>query len=246
MGRFRLDNRTALVTGAAKRLGREIALALAREGANVVVHYRSSRDAAEATCEQLAALGVGAWPLRADLGAADEAEALIGRAAALNGPVEVLVNNASIFDESVLAHVGFDEIVENMAVNAWAPLVLSRRFAAQPIDSGRIVNLLDSRLEGLDPDHVAYILSKHALAQLTRMTAVELAPRITVNAVAPGLVLPPPGEEDWDLSRLAGSLPLQRHGDAGDVADAAVYLIRSVFVTGQVIHVDGGRHLRES
>jgi len=240
-----LQDRTALVTGAAVRIGRAIALALARQGANVIVHYRSSGDEAEATCAELAALSVRAWPLQADLASPDQAAGLIPRSAEVAGPVHALVNSASIFGPSTLADMTLEQVQQNLTVNAWAPLALVRALAAQEIDEGRIVNLLDTRVQGLDLDHAAYILSKHALLQLTRMAALELAPRITVNAVAPGLILPPPGEDESYLDALAGSLPLQRHGSAEDVADAVTYLLQAGFVTGQVIFVDGGRHVRE-
>lgn len=246
MAQFRLAGRTALVTGAAKRLGRAIALGLAREGANVVVHYRSSREEATATSAEIRELGVDAWPLQADLSSHEQAAELIARAVDIAGPVSVLVNSASIFSPSTLADVTFDQVVEQASVNAWGPFALCRQFAAQSIDEGRIVNLLDTRVHGFDLQHVAYILSKHVLLQLTRMMAVEFAPRITVNAVAPGLILPPPGQDDSHLDALAQSLPLRRHGDAADVVDATVFLAKATFITGQVIYVDGGRHLRGS
>jgi NAD(P)-dependent dehydrogenase (short-subunit alcohol dehydrogenase family) len=131
-----------------------------------------------------------------------------------------------------------------MEVNAWVPFVLSRAFA-QRIGRGKIVNLLDTRLKGYDWTHVGYILSKHLLAVMTRMMALEFAPHITVNAVAPGLVLPPPGKDETYLQSLVHTVPLQRYGGAQDIADAVVFLIRSDFITGNVIYVDGGRHLYE-
>lgn len=239
-----VHGRAALVTGAAKRLGRAIAVGLASEGASVVVHYHSSHDEAEAVCDELAEVGVEAWPLQADLSSPQEAQRLIPRAAELAGPLQVLVNSASIFEPSTLADVTFDEVVQNATVNAWGPFAIMRAFAGQKIDEGSVLNLLDTRVHGFDLSHVAYILSKHLLLQLTRMTAVEYAPRVRVNAVAPGLILPPPGQDESYLQALAGSLPLQRHGGAQDIVDAALYLIEARFVTGQVIYVDGGRHLR--
>ncbi|NPV45819.1 MAG: SDR family oxidoreductase [Armatimonadetes bacterium] len=240
---FALRGKTALVTGAAKRLGRACALSLAEAGANVVVHYNRSAAEAEALCADLTRYGVRAWPLPGDLARPEEAEGLLPRARALAGPVQVLVNNASIFDPSRLEDVSFDQVTENAAVNAWAPFALSRAFAAQGLP-GRIVNFLDTRVDGYDWPHVAYILSKHLLAALTRMTALEYAPDITVNAVAPGLVLPPPGEDDSYLDRLTGSVPLQRHGTEADIARTVMFLLQSDFITGEVIHVDGGVHLR--
>ena len=111
---------------------------------------------------------------------------------------------------------------------------------------GKIVNLLDSRIVGYDFPHAAYYLSKRLLAILTEMAALKFAPSISVNAVAPGLILPPPGKDQSYLQELSASVPLQRHGGPQDIVDALLYLLKSEFLTGQVIYVDGGRHLRES
>jgi NAD(P)-dependent dehydrogenase (short-subunit alcohol dehydrogenase family) len=243
MDEFDLRGKTALVTGGAKRLGRACVLVLAEAGASVVIHYNSSAAEAEALREQVRERGVAAWTLPGDLSRPEEAEGLLARAVALAGPVQVLVNNASSFDLSRLEDVTFGQVTESAALNAWAPFVLSRAFAAQGLP-GRIVNLLDTRVDGYDWPHVAYTLSKHLLAVLTRMTALEYAPGITVNAVAPGLVMPPPGQGNGYLQGLTGSVPLRRHGSAEDIAQAVLFLLRSSFVTGEVIHVDGGVHLR--
>lgn len=244
MGREWLRGKKALVTGGAKRLGRAIALALAREGVDVVIHSNTSGDEARALAAELERLGVRAWTASADFRVAGELESLLGRALDLAGGLDVLVNSASIFPADRFADVTLASLFENLEVNAWAPLVLSRELARR-VGAGRIVNLEDSRLAGFDRTHAGYILSKHALAAITRALALELAPRITVNAVRPGLILPPPGEGPSYVERLAGTLPLQRHGEPEDVADAVVYLASSGFVTGEVVYVDGGRHLRE-
>jgi pteridine reductase len=243
MNELDLRGKTALITGAAKRLGRAVALALAGEGMNLVIHHWASAAEAEALCQEIRQLGVQAWSVPADLGDPAAAEALLGQAVALAGPVQVLVNNAATFDPSKLADVTFDQVSESALVNAWAPFVLSRAFAAQGLP-GRIINLLDTALEGNIRAHVAYILSKHLLAVLTRMTALEYAPGITVNAISPGLILPPPGQDENAFDRLIERVPLQRHGAPEDVAGAMLFLVKSDFVTGQVIHVDGGTHLR--
>ena len=130
-----------------------------------------------------------------------------------------------------------------MRINAWAPFVLGRALARER-RGGCIVNLLDSRITDYDAEHAAYHLSKRMLATLTRMMALEFAPRVRVNAVAPGLILPPPGEDDGYLERLKRTNPLERHGEPADVAEAVLFLARSLFVTGQTIFVDGGRHMR--
>ena len=235
---------TALITGGPKRIGRGIALALAQEGINVVVHYRSSGQEAEVLCAELAERGVAAWPLQADFSHAESAATLIGRAKELAGKLDILVNNASIFPASTLDNLDFSNIVENMEVNAWSPFVLSREFN-RVAGKGAIVNLLDGRIYGYDWTHVGYIVSKHAIAVLTRMMALEFAPNVRVNAVAPGLILPPPGKDHDYIDRLIDTIPLKRHGDPHDIAQTVVFLLKNGFVTGQIICVDGGRHLRE-
>jgi len=240
-----LRGKTALITGAAKRIGRETARALAAQGANVVIHYGASADEASALCRELETLGASAWPVAADLRKPDEYESLVERAQAAAGVnLDILVNNASFFSADDIATVTFESVADAMQVNAWVPFTLGRAFARQACE-GQIVNLLDTRIKGYDWSHVSYSLSKHALALLTRMMAVEFAPNVAVNAVAPGLILPPPGKDDAYLDGLKDTVPLRRHGDAGDVADAVVFLASSNFITGVVIYVDGGRHLWE-
>jgi len=237
-----LRGRTALVTGAALRIGREIALALAEQGTSVVVHYRSSASDAEALACEIQRLGANAWLVRADFEQPEGAASLVERALAAAGSLDFLVNSAGIFLPDSLLDVTWASLAKHLAVNAWAPFVLCRDFARR-VGRGKIVNLLDTRLDSYDWGHVAYILSKHVLAVLTRMLAVELAPDIAVNAVSPGLILPPPGKDHSYLDALVGTVPLGRHGSSRDVADAVLYLLRSEFLTGEVIRVDGGRHL---
>jgi NAD(P)-dependent dehydrogenase (short-subunit alcohol dehydrogenase family) len=237
-----LAGKTALVTGAARRIGRAVSLDLAASGSNVVVHYSSSAGEAEALASEISRLGVRAIALRADLAKPDEVERLVALAEERAGPLDVLVNNASVFEPETIDAASLDRLVRSVEVNAWAPFVLTRAFARR-FGRGRVVNLLDTRVSGLDLAHVGYVLGKQLLAVLTRMTAVAFAPGLTVNAVAPGLILPPAGEGEEYLARLAHGLPLQRHGAAEDVARAVLFLLESDFITGQVVFVDGGRHL---
>ncbi|MBZ5497855.1 MAG: SDR family oxidoreductase [Acidobacteriia bacterium] len=239
-----LHGQTALVTGAAKRIGREIALALARAGVNVAVHFRHSARQAEELRTELASHGVMAWLVDADFSDIAAAQRLIPEVVEAAGSLEILVNSASLFLPSTIQNIDFADLMNQMQVNAWAPFVLSREFARH-IGRGKIINLLDSRIVGDDRSHVAYILSKQVFALLMKMTAVEFAPRITVNGVAPGLILPPVGEDESYLNDLARKIPLKRHGEPADIADAVLYLLKSDFITGQVIFVDGGRHLME-
>lgn len=239
-----LHGRTALVTGAARRIGRAIALALAGEGMDVVLHYGSSGAAAEELRDRLADQGRRAWVVQADFAHDDAPAALIDRALAAAGSLDLLVSSASIFPADRLSTLTRERLAESVQINAWAPFALGREFHRR-VGRGQIVHLLDTRIRGYDWNHSGYILSKHLLAVLIRMTAMEYAPDMRVNAVAPGLILPPAGQDASYLDRLASSVPLVRHGDPGDVAAAVVFLARSPFVTGQVLFVDGGRHLRE-
>lgn len=238
-----LKGTRALVSGAARRLGRVMSLALARSGADVVLHYRSSAVEAESLAQEIRELGRRAWLLQADLANPDEASGLATRAAELAGGLDLLINNASIFPEGRLLEITPAEIDENMRVHAVAPLLLTREFAAVS-GGGTVINLLDSRLTEYDATHAAYHLSKLALFNLTRMLALELAPAVRVNAVAPGSVLPPEGADATFMDRVARANPMGVHGDPADVAEAMLFLVRARFVTGQVIYVDGGRHMR--
>jgi len=239
-----LKGRTALVTGAARRIGRQIALALADAGANVVIHYRRSLAEAETLRCELAARGVTGWLVSADLERHEESGRLVADAVDAAGSLDFLVNSASLFQAGTVREMDFAGLMRHMQVNAWAPFVLSREFARRA-GRGKIVNLLDSRIGGHDLSHVAYILSKHVLAEMTEIMALEFAPGFTVNGVAPGLILPPAGEDEGYMDVLAKTLPLERHGSSSDIAEAVLYLLRSDFVTGQVVYVDGGRHLKE-
>lgn len=239
-----LGGRTALITGAGKRIGRAIALSLAEEGVDVVVHYNRSQKEAEDLAGELKSRGVRAWAVRADLEKPEEYSTLMERSVKAAGSIDILVNNASIFPSSTLSGVTFEDLTESMRVNAWVPFSLSRDFFSLS-GRGDIINILDTRVDGYDWNHVAYILSKQALSLLTRMTAAEYAPAVRVNAVSPGLILPPPGEDSSYLRDLTHTVPLKRHGGPEDIASAAVFLLKNDFLTGAVIPVDGGRHLKE-
>ncbi len=240
-----LRGQTALITGAAKRIGEQIALALAAEGVNIVIHYRRSAKEADDLRRRIMDQGVQAWSVGADFENPAEYETLISRTLSTAGSLEILINSASIFLPDSIQNIDFPSLVRHLQVNAWVPLILGREFKNRT-ERGKIINLLDTRISGFDPAHTAYILSKQALAVLTRMMAVDFAPRFTVNAVAPGLILPPSGKDQSYLDRLAETIPLKRHGSPGDVAEAVLYLLKSDFITGEVLFVDGGRHLMET
>ncbi len=239
-----LKGKVALVTGAGKRIGRAIAIALAEEGVNIVAHDRRALEPeTNKVCDEVVGCGSRSWKVIADLEQPEEYGTLVERAMQAAGSLDILINNASMFLPGKLADMTFEELTRYMHVNAWTPFFLIRDFARRA-GAGKVVNLLDTKIIGYDREHAPYILSKQMLTSLTRMSALEFAPTVTVNAVAPGLILPPAGKDDDYLDRLARRLPLQRHGNPDDIARAVVYLLSSDFVTGQVIYVDGGRHLR--
>ncbi len=240
-----LAGSTALVTGAAKRIGKATALALAAHGAGVVVHYRSSRDAAQGVVSEIEGRGGRAWAVAADLASPEAAAGLFDRACRAAGPIDIIVNSASIFPRNTLLDMTPQDLAENMHVNALAPLLLGRALAAAG-RPGSIVNVLDTRIVHYDAAHAAYHVSKRACYTFTRMMALQFAPAVRVNGVAPGLILPPAGEDESYLARLAAENPLQRIGSLRGITDAVLFLLRSDFITGQVIFVDGGFHLKGS
>jgi hypothetical protein len=240
-----LKGKTALITGASRRIGRALAIALAEEGVNIVAHDRKAQESETArVCNEVEDCGAKSWSVIADLERPEEYESLTARALQAAGGLDILINNATIFLPTSIMDVGFSDVVRHMHVNAWTPLVLSREFA-RLAGRGKIINVLDTRIAGHDPAHVAYLLSKQMLASLTRICALEFAPSVTVNGVAPGLILPPAGKDESYLDRLAEKVPLRKHGAPADIADAVLYLLQSNFVTGQIIYVDGGRRLLE-
>ena len=232
-----------LVTGASLRLGRVAAETFARRGYDVVAHHRTTAARPEETVAAVRALGRRCWTLDADLSDPDAVAALTGRARALAGRLDALVNNASVFEPERLTGTEDAQLDRILDINLRAPLVLMRDFA-RGTDRGLVINLLDTRIESLDWTHFAYTLSKQALAAATRMAALELAAGIRVNGVAPGPVMPPVGKDDPGyLDRRLAETPLGRSGGPGDVADALGWLIEADFVTGQVVYVDAGQHL---
>jgi NAD(P)-dependent dehydrogenase (short-subunit alcohol dehydrogenase family) len=241
-----LATTNALVTGAGTRLGQAIARALAAAGAGVAVqHWRSEAGASDLVAEVTAG-GGRAVALRADLTDPSACERVVREGAAALGPLDVLVNSAAVFLPGTLVTTGLDEWEAQFALNLRAPFLLTRAFVAQlpATRHGKVVNVTDARLRRPAPGHLAYRLTKAALAHMTEVLAVELAPRVSVNAVAPGAMLPPPGEGAAAFGeRVARAVPLQRAGGATPVADAVLYLLREDFVTGVVLPVDGGEYL---
>ena len=233
----------ALVTGGGKRIGRAICLELARAGFDLAIHYRSSAEAAEAVAGEVRALGGRAATLRANLAVETEARALVPAAVAALGPLAVLVNNASVFEDDRVGSLERSTWDAHMETNLRAPVVLAEAFAAQAPEGGCIVNLLDQRVLKPDPRFFSYALSRNALWWATRTLAQALAPRIRVNGVGPGPTLPSIHQSEADFAAEAAGTLLGRPGSPEAVAAAVRWLVEADLVTGQMIAVDGGQHL---
>lgn len=235
----------ALVTGAAVRIGRAIALGLARNGWAVAVHYNHSAAEARAVVAKVTDSGGRAVALAADL--ADEAQAaeLVPRAKAEIGPLTCLVNNAAVFERDSFATATRDSWDLHMAVNLRAPLVLAQAFAGQLPEgaAGNIVNLIDQRVWNLTSHFLSYTVSKAGLWALTRTLALTLAPRIRVNAIGPGPTLPSRRQTRARFTAQAASVPLGRGATPEQICDALRFLLAAPAVTGQMIALDGGQHL---
>lgn len=237
-----LRGRVAIVTGGAQRIGRATVDALAAAGCGVIVHYRrSAKEAAEAVLCARAA-GVPAHRVRADLSGEAGCRFLIDEAKRLAGRLDVLVNNAAVFDKTPLERISSAALDAEFRANLFAPILLTRFFAAAT-RRGHVINLLDRRIAGHDTSCPGYLLTKKGLAAFTEVAALALAPRIRVNAVAPGPILPPPGRSMAYLRDHAGRIPLRKGPTPADVASAVLALLQGRGTTGQVIFVDGGQHL---
>ena len=245
----------ALVTGAARRLGRAMALDLGRRGFDVAVHYAGSATEAEDVAAEIRAMGRHAVTLQADLLEEEAMAALVPAAVAgLGGALTVLVNNASIFEHDTLASATAESWHRHFGSNLRAPFVLTQAFAAQapaavtdslgePVAQGLVVNLIDQRVLKLTPEFMTYTLAKMGLWALTRTAAQALAPHVRVNAIGPGPTLQGARQSEDHFSRQRAATTLNRGADADDICAALGYFLQAKAVTGQLLCVDGGQHL---
>jgi pteridine reductase len=238
-----LRDKNILITGAARRIGRALARACAQAGANIVVHYHGSEADAVEVRDEIAGMGCNAQLVKADLAKTADVLSLIRSAAAI-GPLYALVNNAAIFQPVTLEQTTLEDWERHLAINLTAPFLLSQAFAAQVPQhgEGRIVNIVDWRALRPGADHFPYTVSKAALASMTSALAAALAPRISVNGLALGAILPPStGPASPDILK---SIPAGRWGELPEVEAALLFLLSGpAYITGEIIHVDGGRHL---
>jgi pteridine reductase len=240
-----LAGRVALVTGAGKRVGREIAVALGAERMRVVVHYNGSEHGARETAHLIDAIGGMATLARADLTDVSECERLIDDVVREQGTLDALINSAAMMLRTPVGDVTQTDWDAMHALNERAPFFLTQRAApALRAAKGCVINIADMAAFETWIRYVPHGMTKAALVQMTRALAHALAPDVRVNAVAPGTVLLPDGFDAAIAEHLRGTTPLRRFGTPADVAQAVIYLLEADFVTGEVIRVDGGRHVR--
>ncbi len=224
-----LENKRILVTGGARRVGKMFVEKLQSFGADVVVHYNTSKNEAE---------DLSKFVIQCDLSKPDSFPNLINEC----GPIDILINNASIFSKDKLIESDPAKVFKEFAVNFFSPFELTRQFAKQNRD-GIVLNILDRRILANEITCLPYCLSKKSLAEFTYAAALELAPRIRVNAIAPGPILAPDNQDFITYKEKAGFIPLEKIPNPMDVINAALYLINNESITGQVIYVDGGQNL---
>ncbi len=232
----------ALITGGAKRIGKEISLLLSALGYDIALHYNHSAAEARQTSLQIQSNGVRCETFRCDLSSEKNVSGLISTVKRKFPNLNLLVNSASIFEKSSLIAGSASALNTHFAANLKAPYILSCQFA-RACKKGQIINLLDTNISKNKTAYSAYLLSKKSLAEFTKLAAVEFAPNIRVNAIAPGLILPPERKNKDYLERLAKRIPLKRRGHPGQIALTVQFLLENDFVTGQTIFVDGGEHL---
>jgi NAD(P)-dependent dehydrogenase (short-subunit alcohol dehydrogenase family) len=244
-----LTDQVALVTGSAHRVGRAIALELARCGVHILVHYNSSPEAATQTVREIKSLGVDAFSVQADISAPTGVEATFAALSEHFNRLHILVNSASVFQQRNLLDVSLTDWQETLNVNLTAPFLCTQAAAAvmrhNDPPGGVIINILDKGATAPWPKYPHHSVSKAGLLMLTKVSAASLGPDIRVNGVIPGPVMKPSGggmsDEQW--AALGKRLPLKHTGSPDDVARAVVYLASETFLTGTIVHVDGGEHL---
>ena len=245
-----LTNRVALVTGSARRVGKAIALELARQGVNILMHYHRAEPAeARDTLQEIKSLGVDAYGVAADISQAGGVDTLFEALEEHYSQLDIVVNNASVFQRRDLLDVSLEDWDLTMAVNLRAPFLITQRaarlMARNPMPDGVIVNICDQGADGPWKARPHHGISKSALWMLTQVSALSLGPGVRVNAIVPGPVMKPAGritsDEDW--ARKGERSALRRVGQADDVARAVVFLCRENHITGELLHVNAGEHL---
>ncbi len=238
-------SKTVLITGAARRIGRSLALDLARAGWAVAIHFNRSQAEASELASEIAARGGRAMTVRGDLSQHGTQEEIIAQASAGLGGLDCLINNASVFERDEVGRITQDSWAKHLDTNLRAPVFLSQAFAAQfnSDEPGNIINVIDQRVWKLNPRFFSYTASKAALWTVTRTLAQALAPRIRVNAIGPGPALPNVRMDEDDFVRQKQATLLRRGTSPQEICDAARFILSAPAMTGQMIVLDGGQHL---
>ena len=236
---------TVLITGAGKRVGKVLALNMAQHGWRVGLHYKSSSEGAEAVATLIQDTGGQAYALQADLADSDQVESLIPHCIEALGTPTCLINNASLFEPDTLQSLTLDGWDAHLNINLKAPIMLSQAFARSLGEQGmgNIINILDQKVWRLTPHYFSYTISKAALWTATQTLAQALAPRIRVNGIGPGPTLPNTRQSWQEFEQQCASLPLERGTTPEEIADAVRFILDAPAMTGQMIALDGGRHL---
>lgn len=241
---MQLEGRVALVTGAGKRVGRAIALALGERGMRVAVHHHASVQEAIETRDALVALRADARLVRADLRLPHAPQTLVDDVVAQFGAIDVVINSAASMLRTPIGEVTPEQWDGIFTLNLRAPFFIAQAAARHMGASGAIINMADLAAFETWPGYVPHGISKAGVVQMTKALARVLAPRVRVNAIAPGVVLLPDGWDEAAEARLASTTPLRRIGSPDDAVSAVLYLLSADFVTGETLIVDGGRHVR--
>ena len=232
--------KAALITGGGNRIGKAIGLFLAGKGYQIAIHYQKSDP--KALIKEIEKSGGVAVPFQADLNNESEVEKIIPAVIKCFPQLEVLVNNASIFEPGDFKDIDILQLNRNFNINFKAPFILSRDFFNR-LKSGNIINMVDAKITHQQHNYNTYLLSKKILMAYTEMAAVEFGPQMRINAIAPGAILPPPGKDETYLMERVGESVLKKTGSKEDILQAVDFLIKNTFVTGQCLYIDGGTHL---
>lgn len=234
--------KAALITGGGARIGKAIAVALAGMGYDIAIHYNSSEKEAKQTSEEIRSAGAGCEIFKCDISTSAERRSLIPKVFEVFPECSLLVNNASVFENIRFQDVTEESFDRDMNINFKAPFFFAQEFSRR--DSAEIiVNMLDTRISRVEAEHFTYNLSKKTLREFTLMAARALGPKIRVNGICPGPILPPPGEDAKYLKWISKDTPLGRPGNPDYVITALKYILENPYVTGECLFVDGGEHL---
>ena len=236
-----------LITGGARRIGAEMVRALASDGWHIWIHYNASKTQAEALLAEIVDYGGTGAIVNADLSRAEAAESLVARAEAAGPPLVALINNASLFEYDNIDSLSASALDRHYAVNLRAPVLLSKAFleATGGEREGCVINMLDNKVFAVNPDYLSYTVSKFGLHGATLAMALALAPRVRVNAIAPGITLESGGQGEQNFKKGLGMSPLGRVSSTRDIVQAARFILTTPSLNGQVITIDGGQHLQK-